>query len=116
MEQAIRNCFNMADCDHVSFLLTDHRLRSLVNSLPNSLELEIESQENRWLPIGTAPKKGIVPILIYLGNYAGAALVDHVRICVAFWFEDHWQAPGNWIRKDLVTHWMPLPESPKEPK
>ncbi len=66
---------------------------------------------SEWQPIATAPKEpdenGYRPwILIWDPAFE--------RPHVAYWFNPGWY-DGNYIlEEEHVTHWMPLPEAPKE--
>ena len=84
-----------------------------------SISWERKIEENRyicasckrplWQPIETAPKDGET-ILIYGAFYDDVALRD-VRF--AYWEEvtQAWEIEGEEI---IATHWMPLPEGPRE--
>lgn len=73
--------------------------------------------ERQWQPIETAPKDG-TPILIWQpGNPKhnfGAA--DDNRYAIGYWRT--WEPNGGWGNRNqqtvISTHWMPLPQPPKE--
>jgi len=64
-----------------------------------------------WQPIETAPIDGEVVIVFTPGTYpqvTAAGFCDYTAL-------KHWRAVGErWHYPADVTHWMPLPQPPKE--
>ena len=62
-----------------------------------------------WQPMEAAPKNGVT-ILVY-GTWLENSVIRDVAF--AYWDEDAecWQFEGEEM---FCTHWMPLPEGPKE--
>ena len=71
---------------------------------------------SQWQPIETAPRDG-TPLLLFSpapdkwkfagGNTTSGALI---------WVSGGWRETGGWrgdYHKDPPTHWMPLPDPPK---
>ena len=70
--------------------------------LAEAEELRKLKEERRWIPVTEMlPEQGQEVIV-----YDGGVLKPKV-FCYLFWDKDF----DNWAR---VTHWMPLPEAPKE--
>ena len=61
---------------------------------------------SEWQPIETAPTDG-TQVIVYAASCHG--LRGFVSVC-------HWYIDVGWCVDELrpVTHWMPLPEPPKE--
>jgi len=62
----------------------------------------------KWQPIETAPKDGTV-ILVY---------DETIGVFSANWWEikNAWFAESATVMSKKATHWMPLPELPKQEK
>lgn len=79
---------------------------------PESWELESKLPVNEWISVkDRLPKKGL--IIVYCSK------THHVSAIGIYW-DDHDDPLGpipsrpNWLTWDTVTHWMPLPELPKD--
>lgn len=60
--------------------------------------------QNEWQPIETAPRDG-TKFLGYCGN----------TIIISHWDDMEWAAQKpSFFPVSIITHWMPLPEAPKE--
>lgn len=68
--------------------------------------------KDEWHKIDSAPRNETV--LIYLGAMSDDLNEWHSKCRIAYFSKDHWQAVNEWIGKDLVTHWQPLPPAPKD--
>lgn len=67
-----------------------------------------------WQPIETAPKDGNLMILGWAGSKSLAANVDLGRWKQAHIAADAWASIHGVFFSYQPTHWMPLPEPPKE--
>lgn len=77
---------------------------------------------NEWQPIETAPRDG-VPILLHGGNLSGEFYLNRRnKGCVIGFFADgkqYWICSNTdyyEVEIEHPTHWMPLPQPPKEKK
>lgn len=67
----------------------------------------------KWQPIETAPKDGS-QILTWRANWPGLmAAKDKCWFQISFWSDQHWGFVC-WPKNTQPTHWMQLPEPPKE--
>ena len=71
-----------------------------------------------WISVKDRLPAYEVPVLVYRPSMAAPILVDEYQ---GFWDEDDldnwcegWALYGKHNGKDIITHWMPLPEPPKE--
>ena len=77
----------------------------------------IEDSFMEWISVKDRLPRCNVPVLVYRPSMAAQILVDEYR---GFWDEDaadwceDWALYGKHNGKDIITHWMPLPEPPKE--
>lgn len=66
-----------------------------------------------WQPIETAPRDG-TPLLGFVPSY----YQGKGGICLLIWLKNAREPDGHWYDghafKTDPTHWMPLPEPPKE--
>jgi hypothetical protein len=61
---------------------------------------------NEWQPIETAPKDGSE--ILTFGS---------IGIMVVFWRDGFWREKANFLGlRNPPTHWMPLPNPPKQEK
>lgn len=75
---------------------------------------------SEWKTIESAPKDGTI-ILLYENNKDGMEL-GCCGVGVGFWmYQDPWKGEEYWadaysmdLLMDNPTHWMPLPQPPKE--
>jgi hypothetical protein len=99
VEPAVRECLlrRSWDKDTIDQFMQDCRTKVEIAALKERFE---------WQPIETAPKDGTWCLIWLIYNAA----------VVAFWDEEDqgWYGIGNKIKPDEVTHWMPMPEPPKE--
>ena len=67
---------------------------------------ELQSQLPKWIPVAERyPEKEKVVICLCIANIVEALYLDN---------DEHWQGYYRRYKKRFVTHWMPLPEAPKE--
>ena len=71
-------------------------------------ELRAELDANRWVSVEDALPEEFKPVLVYRRNKAGEKVVEAGHYCG----KRGWKTVGQPSRS--VTHWMPLPEGPKE--
>jgi hypothetical protein len=66
---------------------------------------------SEWKPIDEAPKDGTVILLGYVPNWR----LDR-RVYEGRWNDEQstWTAVNGFIVHNSATHWMPLPQPPKE--
>ena len=66
-----------------------------------------------WLPIDTAPRDGSKIILWWAGASRIGHYVNNSRTSVPW---SGWRVPSMefWPRSQDPTHWMPMPEGPKQ--
>lgn len=64
---------------------------------------EAELAKHKWQPIETAPKIELAEVVLWNGK----------TVCAGSWWEGSWSTLHDYIDPQ-PTHWMPLPEPPKE--
>lgn len=69
-----------------------------------------------WQPIETAPKEELEPFLVFVPwDYIGDGVVIQVSMFEGRMFPDGKESCIDWNNAIInATHWMPLPEAPKE--
>jgi len=88
-----------------SWVVTISEAQDLVSQLRHYLRLT--KPVSGWQPIGSAPKERGKSVLIYC--YGDKCSYT------ACWWNDEWRHfHGNDPIIGLITHWMPLPTSPKQ--
>jgi len=72
---------------------------------------------SNWQSIETAPKDGTTVILSGIYSVATGAAVhprnEYNRVDSGYWSGGRWQT-GSFHIWEKATHWMPLPEPPKD--
>ena len=63
---------------------------------------QLESQVPRWIPVEERPPKEFATVIIWRNDCKNAT--------IGWFIGGYWSVPKG-VR---VTHWMPLPEAPKE--
>ena len=65
-----------------------------------------EVPAQRWISVNERLPEVGRDVLVYVGN----------GVCKVCWMEDRgdWHTSTRFFGKEDVTHWMPLPEPPKE--
>ena len=79
-----------------------------------------------WQPIKTAPRDGTVIDVWAVVYLQGGRIIEDRRIPNAIYEQGAWRSdddgedlewgPDIYGKRKMLTHWMPLPEPPKEPK
>nr|DAG65479.1 MAG TPA: Protein of unknown function (DUF551) [Caudoviricetes sp.] len=64
--------------------------------------------EMRWIPVTERLPEAFAPVIVCRDGEAGERRVEQGHKDVGDW----WKVYGT--RTKRVTHWMPLPEAPKE--
>ncbi|MGN0998667.1 MAG: DUF551 domain-containing protein [Faecousia sp.] len=63
-----------------------------------------EQEERRWIPVTERmPEKGGTYLCVWQGK----------KVDTGFFCNGHFRLYGE-IKDNLITHWMPMPEPPKE--
>ena len=69
-----------------------------------------------WISVKDRLPRYNTPVLVYRPGMASKILVDEYQGYYSEtydeWYEE-WALYGRHNGKDVITHWMPLPESPK---
>ena len=77
-----------------------------------------EQEERRWIPVTERLPEINMPVLVYCTNITiQGGYTIHIGCCDMgkFWFLRTQPGISSFpVREWQVTHWMPLPESPKE--
>ena len=106
-EAGICSCANMQKLQKI---YTEQQVRELLAAAPKL------PQGDGWLPIESAPKDGSL-IVVHGNNFNDRALGQHY--CIAAWHSGCWMESSEWSAPSelaYLTHWMPLPQPPKEVK
>ena len=94
----------------------DREYESIAASLTEAMELVRKLKSPRWIPVTERLPKDEKDVLAYYGFKHDGVLSDQRFIGTLCYFRfdpnPHWQHEGQ--GKLTVTHWMPLPEPPKE--
>lgn len=80
---------------------------SIAKSLTESVELVRKLQSPSWIPVTERLPEENEEVLVVAVNFFNKD--DR-------WAAIDWLYCGTWQQHDIVTHWMPLPEPPKEEK
>jgi len=68
--------------------------------------------KHRWIPVTERlPEVGVAVLVTYLG-YNDGKKYSNMTACYSDWGWHWWEVEDE--VKVTITHWMPLPESPKE--
>lgn len=65
-------------------------------------------KEMRWIPVTEQLPEAFAPVIVCRDGAPGERIVEQGHKDVGDW----WKVYGT--RTKRVTHWMPLPEAPKE--
>lgn len=109
----LRNCFGtdsmFCDCDscHYKGLVDDHDYSKCVETLGVEAADAIERlQKPQWIPVTERLPEFDTEVLVYAYNH---------NIWVWEYHGNAWEAEDGFYHEvDVVTHWMPLPEPPKD--
>lgn len=77
--------------------------------------LKEKAKDLSWQPIETAPKDGTI-FIAYRPNFKESIVSE---VSEDYWFEADDFIPAGWANSSEIsppTHWMPLPQPPKELK
>ena len=83
-------------------------IRGMCATAADMLE-ELDKRVPRWISVEERlPEKGVF-VVVYYGNFIGN-LMD-----VYMWDGECWRSSTGYLEDaENITHWMPLPEPPKE--
>ena len=111
--RALRICHSNEDCRDCEFMESDRNEKSCVNILfedaadiIESLSDKLEAAQPKWISVEDELPPVGEKVLVCANNVRVMAFID----CEDVWHRDTitFRLPG------AVTHWMPLPEPPKE--
>ena len=77
---------------------------------------QLVAQVPKWISVEERlPEKGDLVLVIANGKPRDNITLHNATLIVSFWADEGWIADGfeGWD-KLVVSHWMPLPEPPKE--
>lgn len=60
-----------------------------------------------WIPVSERLPKRFERVVVYLPKWRN-------QICIGYWSGDFWSVGPEIAENQEITHWMPLPEPPKE--
>jgi len=87
------------------------------SKLPSSGNIEVAIQalqaqaERRWIPVSERLPKTEQPVQVYMPKlYMSVQTGFYTK----YYGEDDGEWYEHWVASGDVTHWMPLPEPPKE--
>lgn len=95
---------------------------------PERHEKVVPVAEIDWMPTVEQPQwisvKDRMPeqagcYLVYRQHFYGWGIPGQITVCYwdgIDWFDDYVDAEGYELPEDSVSHWMPLPDPPKEVK
>ena len=92
---------------------TEQQVRTLLAGVKESLTAAPAVPQG-WMPIESAPKDGTL-IVVMGNNHGDSELGQHH--CIAIWHRGCWMESSDWnatSELEHLTHWMPLPQPPKE--
>lgn len=76
--------------------------------------IEVEKSKHRWIPVTEQLPKYMENVLVTDGVFSGMGWRDFYDYRNTKPREDYWIAPSTNVNELGITHWMPLPEPPKE--
>ena len=100
------NCKNCGlnddgDCQEKLMKQAADAIEDLITALTASNEV-IAKNKPKWIPVTERLPEKYVRVLVYSKATRMGRGIDFTN------------ADGNWFSTQKVTHWMPLPESPKD--
>lgn len=78
------------------------------------MAFEVERDTNRWISVTEQLPEYMKNVLVTDGVFSGMGWRDYYDCHGTKPREDHWIAPSTNVNELGITHWMPLPEPPKE--
>jgi hypothetical protein len=121
--KALRICHSNEDCRDCEFMESDRCEKSCVNILfedsadiIESLSERLEAAQPKWISVkDELPEVSDVVLVIASGKPRANVELHNAMLIASYWGDEGWIADGfeGWDKLD-VTHWMPLPEPPKE--
>lgn len=88
-----------------SHLITDCKLEAFLHDLPSA------QPEQRWIPVTERLPLYGQDVLAVRTYWDGEKCQEVLMAHIAVWDEETGE---KWWNATNITHWMPLPESPKE--
>lgn len=82
-------------------------VRLLISQGEQIADLQNELRDERWTPVSDRLPEKDKEVLCLLDGEFWLAVWDHCD-------DGLWTDGERWVSKCFVTHWMPLPEPPKE--
>lgn len=76
----------------------------------NGYDKGCEDSKPKWIPVSERLPKHCETVLSYDGRHYRQVKTDFYDSCFECWYSDM----KNLLEENTVTHWMPLPEPPKE--
>ena len=87
---------------------SEHDVVNMVNGRPTVDAAEVV--RGMWIPVTERLPEHCVTVLSYDGRDYRTVKTDSYDHCFECWLSDM----GDILDRNTVTHWMPLPEPPKE--
>ena len=97
---------NLADRCLVAKGLECSILGELIDALRAAPAVDAK-QEQRWIPVSERLPKYNTFVIVFAEGIVGEAVLDDAD----YWY---WAGTDEYASEINVTHWMPLPEPPKE--
>jgi hypothetical protein len=115
--RALRICHSNEDCRDCEFVESDRYEKSCVNVLfedsadiIQSLSKQLESAQPKWISVEERLPEPFVSVIVHMPQERPCPTVhEGYRTKDGNWYSAHFVREFN-----EVTHWMPLPEPPKE--
>ena len=80
----------------------------ILNLVSANLEEQRKNTENRWIPVTERLPEEDTRVLVYLN-------IEKTDANIYTFFDTDRILNGKWVRwNTYISHWMPLPEPPKE--
>ena len=74
----------------------------------------LAEQPPAWIPVTERLPEMLVNVIVTDGKHVGMAWRDWYEDRVTKMQNEYWCAPNSEVNEEHITHWMPLPEPPKE--
>ena len=110
IKKGLRECGKIGDCEVCPYYEENKMVQCVTKLVRDTLELIGELEKPGWISVEDALPAKYKPVIVCREYDAeGAVKIEQGMLTDGGW----WKVHGTNVKKGL-THWMPLPEPPKE--